>query len=469
MCCDEAAVSSSEKDDDEFVFLTLGDGDFSWSLDFARFLLENEALMMAPTRRIRLVATGADMLEDLQHKYRDTPHILRELVKLNGKSKLLKVQVMHDINAILPSFFCEKNDDEMCSSSLPTAADVVIFHHPHLGVEDAVLHTRFLCHLFHAVRTYWLRKKEGSVFHLTLAAGQCERWQCLVAAERHSMVLVNRSVFKFLPVDRPAYQHRRHQTGKSFAKRTAGASVTFTFRRRMDDDRSSPVLFEKPIWCQRQNGASTTATTAPIFSCPFCDKIFREERSVRNHVKNKHGTNATADGNDKKKVYQCDQCQKQHGKERRIFETPEALQDHVKAKHEAIHTTIHPDWYHYDRADAASSSSAAAVAGTHEEVIETTTPAFGNCAICGQTFGTADERKNHLNSFVPSSSSTADVKCSSGEDGAFRCPFCGKSFRQKRAVQQHENVCSSSHRTARRQEPYYQRPSTVLESSGVLG
>jgi hypothetical protein len=40
----------------------------------------------------------------------------------------------------------------------------MIFNHPHLGTEDALLHSRFLTHLFHTSTGRWV-KPDGVLLH----------------------------------------------------------------------------------------------------------------------------------------------------------------------------------------------------------------------------------------------------------------------------------------------------------------
>ena len=92
----------------------------------------------------------------------------------------------HVVNAIL-HFQNGKNVDNedrsrpMIPSNLQPAT-YVIFNHPHLGVEDAARHAHFLSHLFHSVVNGWM-ERDGRFF-LTLAAGQWERWEGAVTAQK---------------------------------------------------------------------------------------------------------------------------------------------------------------------------------------------------------------------------------------------------------------------------------------------
>jgi hypothetical protein len=112
----------------------------------------------------------------------------------------------------------------------------VIFNHPHLGTENAILHSRFLAHLFHASTKRWM-KHNGALGSMN---------------DGHGLVLLRRD--KFIPPPLPPhnnknavgdgkrtyYSLRRHQSGQSFANLRHvhgcgdGGSETFIFGRACD-------------------------------------------------------------------------------------------------------------------------------------------------------------------------------------------------------------------------------------------
>jgi uncharacterized C2H2 Zn-finger protein len=412
---------SDSVESNELVFLTLGDGDFSFSLDLARYLAAHAASVAAAAtgskaRRptLRLIATGIDSLEELTQKYKDSPFLLRQLTSLN-QSDDFSVCVQHGINAVLAPTNNKRHDDNKHS----LRADHVIFNHPHLGTENAALHSRFLCHVFFAVTNVWLRDGDGGRFHLTLAAGQYERWKCPQAADRHGMVAMDRCSFQSPPVPNPHYQYRRHQTGKSFENRTGGDSETITFCRRIETQRRSKVSHHQPcrlFWYRSTDDDSSIATKHDIvFKCPHCDRTFREERSVKNHVQSKH-TDPKKRKRDADALLTCPHCPTD-----RVFESSQALQDHLRAKHSSsdMYNEIRPDWC----LDA--------------EMTETNPSAHGSCGICDQVFRTELEAADHSTAFIP----VATGAESDAGSTSFKCVACSKGFREKRAQLQHENVC----------------------------
>ena len=414
----------------EIIFITLGDGDFTWSLDLGRYLLHTSSSMMDDTKRktgipkeynaIRLIVTGIDSLKEFQEKYRNYNYVLRELEQLNTKSRTnatrLHVEVIHEVNAII--------HNPNTNSRRHPQGHVVIFNHPHLGTEDAKLHRQFLGHLFHSVHQFWMIPSAvGGVFHLTLANGQYERWECHTAAQRHGMKLVQQSVF----VPNPAmagwtsvYGHRRHQTGKSFASRTNG-STTYSFVRECDgtaNNINGLAQLRLPWLVINDKVAADEKASLQSFVCTLCNKQFMEERSLKNHVTSVHNNKRKRSDSDTAK-YVCDHCNL------KCFVSSEALRDHIIAKHRGIHSTIVPDWV------ARPTTTSLTV-----HIDTNSTQHVGTCTICDAVFKSTDDATNHYKLFIPSvvdTMGTAEMR---------QCRFCQKSFGQIRAQQQHENFCS---------------------------
>lgn len=387
----------SLEEEDCLIYLTLGDGDFSFSLDLAGWIHNQQT-----NRRPRLVCTGLDSLTSLTAKYRDAPFVLKQLSQFNNSNNGFSVIVKHKVNAIAPHF----------EQLMP--ANIVIFNHPHLATENAVLHSQFLCHLFHAVSHAWMAASGNSIFVLTLAQGQYERWQCEAAARQQEMALIHRCVFQSTTTTRSYYSLRRHQTGKSFANRVLGASETFVFQRgetMTDSQWKSHVgwLFV----------ADTSVKETQPYSCPLCDRLFAEARSVQSHIRSQHGKRRK-----ESLLFACDVCT-----EGRVFESAEALHDHVNAKHRAVHPLIRP---------SAAIDTTCAAAGT------TSPDSSSHCCptcqahVVGVDFDHAIKR--HMDSFMPLSDQQQQQQ--------FKCSYCNKIFQQDRARRQHENGCSTRKDTA---------------------
>jgi hypothetical protein len=103
------------------TFLTLGDGDFSYSLDLARYLASS---LHYNNTDLALIASGIDSFEQVLEKYKDSPFLLKQLQSTTSTSteSSLSVSIQHGINAIV--------DKES-----PIKADHVLFNHPHVGTE----------------------------------------------------------------------------------------------------------------------------------------------------------------------------------------------------------------------------------------------------------------------------------------------------------------------------------------------
>mmetsp|Transcript_16224 Transcript_16224/g.21228 ORF Transcript_16224/g.21228 Transcript_16224/m.21228 type:complete len:456 (-) Transcript_16224:13-1380(-) len=429
--------------DTNVTFLLLGDGDFSFSFDLARYLFENLCLKNSgavssensPRKRgieilhrasqVKLIATGIDSAQEVKEKYKDSDFLttnLRNVGRSGGDLMHVKfqVEIHHDVNAILSLSKGDRNVNNHLTATF------VIFNHPHLGIEDAALHAQFLCHLFHSIVNGWMQE-EGRFF-LTLIVGQWERWEGAASCVKCGLELVDRSLF-FGPVlkEKTYYQQRRHQTGKSFAARAESGSETFTFRRktaRPDGALNQPVWFAMNTTKQISQNSATDQALAEKFTCPHCENSFREERSLKNHIRSKHDG-----GSNKRKLeaINCPECT-------RFFSSDTGLQDHLLAKHSALHSQIKPDWY-------------TTVAGRQSG--SQPTSSF-TCRVCGASEKTEID---HMRYFIP----ILDRK-SSDAVNTFQCELCMKTFREKRAQLQHENFCSAKQQQQQQKE--HQAPRT---------
>lgn len=489
---DDAAAANHDdvtatKNRKGITLLVLGDGDFSFSLDWARYLAHNSSIY--PSSSIHLKATGLDTQEALLAKYTDSTFLLSKLKGLDetlrqkidakflntseshinkDKRPIFRVSVHHGVNAI-----CQPDESAPSSSLGRSRAQHVVFHHPHLGTEDAALHSQFLCHLFFSVATVWLAEDEPqhdttnndsadvndntprqNYFHLTLVKGQFTRWKCTEAMERHGMILIDRRPFCPPKVEHPYYQHRRHQTGRSFHARAPEGSETFTFVRRTTE--SLPAT-NRSLKEEGDDGTSSNnnndrvvklvgmllETTSPrvetvkvnktsnnnncgAFPCPDCDKVFQEERSRNCHIKAVHGSAA-----DKKRkrqddaTYSCSLCRSKDGGPR-LFQSSQALEAHQQAKHFAEHTEIKPDWLKIMPVTLTISKK-----GESD---------LGCCDICGVNFTSSMSREDHRNMFVPSDVANGTHKA---DPLLFECTYCKRAFRENRAQRQHENFCKA--------------------------
>jgi hypothetical protein len=431
-------MMNNTKNETTSIVTLLGDGDFTYALDLARYLAES----VEATNNAQLVATGIDTQEELLSKYKDARHILEQLDDAAAKSPRLSITVKHSVNAILPPATAGHDDDLQAAAKMIRKSDHVIFNHPHLGTEDAALHGRFLCHFFHScVRDDGWLKPSGGLVHLALVDGQYERWGCEQAAKRQGLMLVQRVPFSPPPVKHnPSYYHyRRHQTGKSFESRRPRGSETFVFAREQD---ARTVDVSKGLFSWPKNSPSSSSTPneseattvlqpspSTALSCPHCDRVFKEERSRKCHLRDRHPNAAEKkakllESTPNSASFECALCQTETG-EARTFTSEQALQDHKRAKHSAIHKTIQPDW-------AAQNESSSQPPVKVEEDHDEDSSIRLTCEVCAATFGSKENEATHMESFKP---------VTSGDK--FACQFCRKAFREIRAKLQHENFCKS--------------------------
>jgi uncharacterized Zn-finger protein len=279
--------------------------------------------------------------------------------------------------------------------------------------------------------------KPNGIFHLALVTGQFERWQCQDAAKRHGLLLLERNDFRPPPVPQPTYQYRRHQTGKSFESRRArGGSEMFTFCRQNEQPIAKCLPWQHDAQLVSAAVAPVQAIEENALTCPHCDKTFREERSRKCHIRDKH-----AEAADKKPKIeaspevqvQCEHCRLENGNPR-TFVSAQALEDHIRAKHAGIHKKkILPDWHKEQQGDAGKDDapSSSEPESTKEDRIDENGQ-FGSCDICGLAYQDDEHQARHQNDFVPVEGTES-----------FQCSFCSKTFRERRAKLQHENFCSS--------------------------
>lgn len=425
---------TDENPDSSFVLLILGDGDFTFSLDLARFILQSSTFLCE--KSIKLACTGVDSLKDLSEKYRNTPFIQSRLHKLNNQthpkdeSKSLYISVRHEINAIVPL-----DDNSINETGL--RGHHVVFNHPHLGVEDAKLHARFLHHLFESVSRVWLsRRREEDrwipSFQLTLAKDQCSRWNCLETAARQGFRLVQRNDFLPPPVEDPYYECRRHQSGKSFNSRVDGASESFLFVRENDVRKEPSDSLHLSVFDWRRTikaSNSTVPKTIPgklnsnSHRCPHCEKEFRELRSLKNHMLSKHESlkrKHDATFPEETSPLRCQYCSRE-------FATRHGLQAHLIAKHQGLHTSISSDPPPSGR-DCVELSPSSKVSSDVPRQL------FGKCKVCACEFHDATARGDHMKEFLPD-------QYLANREKKFACSSCGKLFQQDRAKRQHENFC----------------------------
>jgi hypothetical protein len=134
-----------------------------------------------------MTCNGIDTLHELQTMYHNINFVLNKLHSYNNNNKTRKsllqgcnknnivtTNIIHGVNAVSTN-----NNNILCNNNIRNSSssfgyDHVIFNHPHIGTENATLHTQFLSHLFYTSTKLWMKQHTG-LLHVTLVLGQCER------------------------------------------------------------------------------------------------------------------------------------------------------------------------------------------------------------------------------------------------------------------------------------------------------
>jgi len=453
-------------------WLILGDGDFTFSLDVARYLTschyvsgstkeEAKEKNRRSNTSIHLFCTSLDSRDDLKSKYKDIDSILKRLNEFQNRPLAFEnvcsydnYQKQNKKKRSYPSN--EKGDCARLTITIEHGVDAlfitdriklfhptrVIFNHPHLGTEDAILHKQFLCHLFHSFLESFSNhvspipsnyKTRRLKVHIALAKRQRERWKCVEAAKRFDFELVN--VTKFTsPLDRlqsriddphrsaihATYKTRRHQSGRSFGSRTSGSELcTFILNKGLDNSKTATAKnnpeFLLPWIILNQEDLKHTQLP---YKCNICEKSFREKRSLKNHMKSLHSNITSALEKERNTRLICKLC-----KEERVFSSEDALRAHNIAKHTGTCIEIKPDWM-----------LKAKVPDSFE-----ISPLTFQCTLCDASFATNIERDTHIQKKIPMGDAVKKRKCKD-----FSCKFCQKQFKDKRAMLQHTNFCANA-------------------------
>ncbi|CAM9218379.1 unnamed protein product [Phaeothamnion confervicola] len=410
--------------------LTLGDGNFSFSLALARLLLENQ-----PKSRFRLTATCFDSAEEIVRKFRETAGILKALKRFGAR-----VAFSIDATALHPF-------------SLGGVADHIVFNHPHSGEEDIRRHRSLLGHFFHNVKTSGALAAPSGAVHVTLAGDQAVKWGLMAQAERNGFRLAAEWLFR--PEVLAGYEDRRHHNARGFRGRKPD-SITFTF---VDAAVTSAALAPeevRPLWlvsggstmanqCPYGGGAgaagnaATGAAVAPAAALvasngkgggsssngPKPPSLLSPSSSqpLTNAVASAAATAAAGE------EFLCADCSG------RAFRNCNALEQHLRAKHRGPFTDVKPDWMtrlllYLEPGDGGADG-----------------PETTRCDACGFLFRDAAAFEAHLRNLRPEAADgeSGGGRSAGGEGGSGRrivCSGCGKTFGQRRGLLQHQNCCS---------------------------
>ncbi|RMX68704.1 hypothetical protein DD238_005014 [Peronospora effusa] len=318
--------------------LTLGDGNFSYSLALAKQLKNqgNESV------NIQLIATSYDTYEELIGKYPESKRICAQLTQLGAT-------ICHRVDAT------NIHESLVAAGAEPKLRfDAVVFNHPHCGEENVRRHQSLLSHFYASALEVLEKKKEKKEekelrgILLTLAERQPERWQAVQRALSAGLTLYR----QVDDVDNDdqfglVYERKRHQNGKSFhqvtlyGEKMKQTSTLFIFRRQEDDmdTRSATGTAvctvtgkEKMMMTTRKRKAEKDLWLE--FACTQCEKSFKSAQGLKTHVHMVHELEA---GSASMKVLLCKFCD-------RTFKKEDAKRQHELAKH-GKDPLIKPDWY----------------------------------------------------------------------------------------------------------------------------
>lgn len=212
--------------------LLLGEGDFSFTLSLCKILATR-----CPQRFV-VYSTSFDSKDALDSKYKDAKAILRRIEQISMDESQVTVQVLHNIDstrALVPQLSRELGSGVDINLSF----DAVIFNFPHLGIEDAKMHSSMVAHSMHCIKQCF--RDTNSAFYLSLAYQQAERWKVAQVGSRNQ--LSQESCIPFHRNDWPGYEIRRHINGKSFFERVDECAF-FRFRAATVEERRPDVLAE---------------------------------------------------------------------------------------------------------------------------------------------------------------------------------------------------------------------------------
>lgn len=280
--------------------------------------------------------------------------------------------------------------------------DVVAWNHPHLGTEDLKLHGCLLAHFLDGAAK---SLRPNGVVVLALLEGQERRWQLLKHAQAQRFDLAE-SPFELTAF--AGYECKRNSTGKSFqslhVQKTARAAVrSRLYHLRWNvagqGDVAAFDAMEAALSCKPARLESTQA-----LECAECGKAFSSAQGLKTHVRQVHELLKYADRSESLK---CESCG-------RAFRDSEALTQHRLAAHSSSGRT---------RSKSRGRSHGFGLG-------------FRTCEICGMSMPLGSSAAAHLEALRP----FVDLPLSCA---------CGRSFNERRALEQHQRFCSKATASAK--------------------
>jgi hypothetical protein len=460
--------------------LVLGDGDFSFSATLIGALSE-----LSDFKSFIFLITSFDDSGELVTKYSETDSILKRFAKLDN------VTVKHGVDATVSM------TELLNYAHVPDFTDV-IFNFPHLGIENARLHSSLLSHFLHHARQ--VLSADGIVY-VSLALAQAERWELEKSATSTGFRSCDTVAFDLHHSWGTTYNIKRHHNGQSFARRV-GDCACFCFRKQgaqinvappgagvttaeglapellLPDGRNPNVfrlgilLLAARVTAVIADGSTDSAAPVPgangALSAPPSTKRARKEGKseavsgdgyVRRMLDAGAGAPPTV-------AFECRECGKQFPLEQgvrshvrlvhvlgrgapaaqplpcphcaREFRQQASLDDHLLAKHTGVFSAIAPDWAVGAGGWSMPAGAAAALPGGADQ---TDAELSHQCSICQLRFGSEEELVRHVAEGVnPELVVSVSV---SGAGAALACSRCGRQCRDLRSLRQHHNFCTA--------------------------
>lgn len=330
--------------------LILGDGNFSFSLAFYE---KNKNDI------IHLTASSFDSEDQVVQKYPESISILAKL------RELPQVEIQHQINA------CD------LSRLSRDSFDIIIFNHPHCGVEDVLRHRMLLSHFFFAAKRR-LKTFESEI-RLTLAMDQPERWEIEKRASDNGLYLKDSKLFD--DSDYPGYERKRHQNGKSFHR------ILLHGQRLQQQSREF-------IYTQTEPSSKIEMIQLPqvddVALKQCCGKSFHTEQGWRTH---QHMMHSSKTAGFEVQMLKCKACDRE-------FRGQDAVNQHVTSKH-GSDNDIQPDWTVKDepetKTDVICPICHYPASKVHEKQLEPEEVIESKCTSCGKRFVADRDRRQHEN------------------------------------------------------------------------
>lgn len=416
--------------------LTVGDGNLSFSYSLAYFF--NTHL---PEINLQLTATTFDSYKELTKKYPETKQIILKLLKY-------QCDVKHGIDAInLSERVLQKVPLSNTNKSSCNRYSYIFFMHPHLGIEDYKLHGLFLAHFFASCLNVCVDNADNNTSStdilLSLVVGQAERWKLEYYAKRLGWICLEKQMLNLQNFG--GYEVKRTNTGKSFKnvptqkhvyttqesfiyrlvkqndynnkkksckmiiKNARNAGLEHAWRHKQGKVKDINLVINNNNNKQKKKSANDTLVKEEEIFCKLCNKTFSTKQGFRTHTNTVHVLKLF----DKSKTFHCKIC-------KRDFNSKEGYMQHNIAKHTSDGTKNKQSDYNKTKKTSIDSTRSSSIRETTNKEC---------CTICNEYYSGTYE--DHLSMFRPS---TFLHK--------YNCNHCKKrTFRNLRALEQHENFC----------------------------